>query len=65
MTSFFLTDLFYEIGIEPEIIRSGKYKAAVEPFILKKMSKENKEQSELLLNNIWNDVVNDIAKVEI
>ena len=26
------------------------------------MSKENKEQSELLLNNIWNDVVNDIGK---
>ena len=62
MTSFFLTDLFNEIGIKPEIIRSGKYKAAVEPFILKKMSKENKEQSELLLYNIWNDVVNDIGK---
>lgn len=62
MTSIFLTDLFYEIGIEPEIIRSGKYKAAVEPFILKKMSEENKEQSELLLNNIWNEVIKDIGK---
>ena len=62
MTSIFLTDLFYEIGIEPEIIRSGKYKAAVEPFILKKMSEENKEQSKLLLNNIWNDVIKDIAR---
>lgn len=62
MTSIFLTDLFYEIGIEPEIIRSGKYKAAVEPFLLKKMSEENKEQSKLLLNNIWNDVIMDIAR---
>ena len=62
MTSIFLTDLFYEIGIEPEIIRSGKYKAAVEPFILKQMSEENKEQSKLLLNNIWNDVIKDIGE---
>ena len=29
------------------------------------MSEENKEQSELLLNNIWNDVIKDIEKVGI
>ena len=27
------------------------------------MSEENEEQSKLLLNNIWNDVIMDIAKV--
>ena len=62
MTSVFLTELLNEIGIKAEVIRSGKYKSAIEPFILKKMSPENQEQSQLILNNIWNQTIEDIAK---
>lgn len=62
MTSVFLTESLNEIGIKPEVIRSGKYKSAIEPFILKKMSAENQEQSQLLLNNIWEQTIHDIAK---
>ena len=62
MTSVFLTESLKEIGIKPEIIRSGKYKSAIEPFLLKKMSAENQEQSQLLLNNIWKQTIHDIAK---
>ncbi|WP_133439614.1 signal peptide peptidase SppA [Chryseobacterium salivictor] len=41
----------YGIGIE--IIRHGKYKSAVEPFMRDDMSPENKEQLSTLLNDIW------------
>ena len=41
----------YGIGIE--IIRHGKYKSAVEPFIREDMSPENKEQISTMLNDIW------------
>ena len=40
----------YGIGIE--IIRHGKYKSAVEPFIRDDMSPENKEQISTMLNDI-------------
>lgn len=40
-------------GIGLEIIRHGKYKSAVEPFMRDDMSPENKEQLSTLLNDIW------------
>ena len=33
-----------KLGVEMQVIRHGKFKAAVEPFLLEKMSPENKEQ---------------------
>ncbi|MEY4085652.1 MAG: hypothetical protein RL074_1439 [Bacteroidota bacterium] len=45
-----------------EVIRHGKYKSAVEPFLENKMSDANREQITALLNSIWNSVVTDIAK---
>jgi protease-4 len=41
----------YGIGIQ--IIRHGKYKSAVEPFMRDDMSPENKEQLSTLINDIW------------
>lgn len=41
----------YGIGIQ--VIRHGKYKSAVEPFMRDDMSPENKEQLSTLLNDIW------------
>lgn len=40
-------------GIGVEIIRHGKYKSAVEPFIREDMSPENQEQISTMLNDIW------------
>ncbi len=40
-------------GIGLEIIRHGKYKAAVEPYMRDDMSDENREQLSTLLNDIW------------
>lgn len=41
----------YGIGIE--VIRHGKFKAAVEPFLRNEISPENKEQLSTLLNDVW------------
>ena len=49
----------YGIGIE--IIRHGKYKAAVEPFMRDDMSPENKDQLSTLLNDVWSSTSKKIA----
>lgn len=51
-----------QTGLKMEVIRHGKYKSAVEPFLNQEMSPENREQISTLLNSIWNSLVQDIAK---
>lgn len=50
-----------KLGIEPEIIRHGKFKSAVEPFMYDKMSPENREQIKTYVGSIWNHMVDQIA----
>lgn len=50
----FLKGLFQKLEIEPRIFRVGKFKAAVEPLLLEKMSEENRLQNQMLVNDIWN-----------
>ena len=45
-----------------EVIRHGKYKSAVEPFLANEMSDANREQTTALLTSVWNSVVSDISK---
>jgi protease-4 len=45
-----------------EIIRHGKFKSAVEPFLAQEISKENREQVTVLLQSVWESIVSDIAK---
>ena len=61
-TTPFFTETMQEIGIKPEIIRHGKFKAAVEPFMLTEMSEENREQTQTLLDDIWGTMLKDIAE---
>ena len=61
-TTPFFTETMSEIGIKPEIIRHGKFKAAVEPFMLTEMSEENREQTEMLLTDIWTSMLVDISE---
>ncbi|MDC0189552.1 signal peptide peptidase SppA [Flavobacteriales bacterium] len=60
-TTTFFTETFSKIGIKPEIIRHGKFKAAVEPFMLTEMSEENREQTKTLLNDVWQTMLKDIS----
>lgn len=58
----FFKDLQEKSGVKMEVIRHGKYKSAVEPFLENKMSDANREQTTALLNSIWNTVVEEISK---
>lgn len=55
MSEFFLKGLFEKLEVQPRIFRVGKFKAAIEPLILDKMSAENKLQNQMLLNDIWSE----------
>jgi protease-4 len=57
----FFKQALAKLEIEPQIIRHGKFKSAVEPFILDKMSDSNREQVKRFINSIWEDVKSDIA----
>lgn len=58
----FFKDFQDKTGVKMEVIRHGKYKSAVEPFLENKMSDANREQITELLNSVWNTVVSDISK---
>nr|WP_315186270.1 signal peptide peptidase SppA [uncultured Flavobacterium sp.] len=58
----FFKDLQEKSGVKMEVIRHGKYKSAVEPFLENKMSDANRQQITALLNSIWISVTNDISK---
>ncbi len=57
----FYKGLMDKLGIEAQIIRHGKFKGAVEPFMYNQMSNENREQIEKLLNSISDYMVDGIA----
>jgi protease-4 len=58
----FFKDFQDKTGVKMEVIRHGKYKSAVEPFLDNKMSDANREQISELLNSVWNSVTADISK---
>ena len=43
-------------GLRMEVIRHGKYKAAVEPYLNDAPSKENVEQIQELIDSLWDEV---------
>ncbi|GMQ30354.1 signal peptide peptidase SppA [Algoriphagus confluentis] len=59
--SIFLKGFFEKVGIQPEVFRVGEFKSAVEPFILDKMSPENRLQTQYFLDDINAHAVNLIA----
>ena len=58
----FFTKALKKIGIEMQIVRHGKFKAAVEPFMLEKMSEENREQQMVYMNSLWNHMLKGISE---
>lgn len=51
-----------KLGIDVQVIRHGKFKGAVEPFMLDKMSNENRLQITQYIGSIWNHVVKVISE---
>lgn len=60
----FYKHLLEKLDIEMQIIRpeNNKFKSAVEPYFLDKMSDANREQNTVLLTSIWNKICDDISK---
>ena len=58
----FLAGALQKYGIGVQVIRVGKYKSAVEPFILKKLSPENRQQTQTLLSNLWGEYLSTVGK---
>ena len=58
----YLKGLQDQTGVHMEVIRHGKYKSAVEPYLEKQMSEANREQITVFLNSIWGTLVQDISK---
>ena len=48
-------------GFKMEVVRHGKYKSAVEPFLENEMSAENKFQIHTLLSDIWSTLREEIS----
>ncbi|MEA5618970.1 signal peptide peptidase SppA [Cronbergia sp. UHCC 0137] len=51
----FLAGALDKYGIGIQVVRVGKFKGAVEPFILNKLSPENRVQTQKLLDDVWGE----------
>ncbi|WP_321287790.1 signal peptide peptidase SppA [uncultured Sunxiuqinia sp.] len=58
----FYKNALEKIGIEMQVIRHGKFKAAVEPYLLEKMSPENRLQTEKYTGSLWRQMLMDISE---
>lgn len=58
----FFKEFADQYGIGVDVIRHGKFKAAVEPFLRNDISPENKEQLSTLLNDVWGNISKKIEK---
>ena len=58
----FFGEAFKKYGVEVQVTRVGKYKSAVEPFITDRMSEPNREQIQKLIDDIWGEWKDTVAK---
>ena len=57
----FFKDMLGRLDIDMQVIRHGKFKSAIEPFIREDMSDANREQVSTLVNTLWNHMTNQIS----
>ncbi|MEQ8384676.1 MAG: signal peptide peptidase SppA [Coleofasciculus sp. A1-SPW-01] len=58
----FFTGALEKFGIGIQVIRVGKYKSAVEPFVLTELSPENRQQMQALLEDLWTEFRTTVGK---
>ena len=61
MQVMFYKGLIDKLDVDVQVIRHGKFKSAVEPYLTDKMSDANREQMTLLASTLWSTMVEDIA----
>lgn len=57
----FYKETLDKLGLQVNVVKVGKFKSAVEPFILTEMSPANREQVQRYLNSSWNTVISGIS----
>jgi protease-4 len=58
----FYKNMLEKLNVEVQIYRHGKFKSAIEPFMLDKMSAANRAQIETYLGSLWNHMIAGISK---
>lgn len=58
----FFKDALDRLDVDVQVIRHGKFKSAIEPFIREEMSDANREQVETLVHSIWGSMLSNISK---
>lgn len=58
----FYKGLLEKLSVEAQIVRHGQFKSAVEPYMLDKMSKASRKQTQTYINSIWNSMLQSIAE---
>ena len=57
----FFKDLLDKLGLQVQLIRHGKFKAAAEQFIASNISKENYQQNKEMIDSIWESRAEEIC----
>ena len=60
--TMFLAGAFQKYGVGIQVLRVGKFKSAVEPYIRTQFSPESKLQTQVLLNDLWSEYLGATAK---
>ncbi|MEL6260072.1 MAG: signal peptide peptidase SppA [Cyanobacteria bacterium J06626_6] len=57
----FLGNALRKYGVGVQVLRAGRYKSAVEPFTRSESSPEEKQQTEALIGDLWNDFIQTVS----
>lgn len=57
----FFAGALEKYGIGVQVVRAGRFKSAVEPFVRQELSPENREQLQALLADLWTEILTAIA----
>ena len=57
----FLSNALDKFGVGVQVVRVGKYKSAVEPFTRETSSPEAKDQTQILIGDLWQDFTQTVS----
>lgn len=57
----FLANALKKYGVGVQVLRVGRYKSAVEPFIRSTSSPEEKQQTQALIGDLWDDFLQTVS----
>lgn len=60
--TMFYKGLIDKLDVGIQVVKCGKYKSAVEPYLMDKMSDANREQMDRLVQSLWAKIKGDIAE---